>query len=66
MTLFFNGIAVGIVTLNEKLIIQAIVGEMADVMERIRYGALDHRSLTPKDEHGIDPESSLSLSTAST
>ncbi|KUI64181.1 hypothetical protein VM1G_10953 [Cytospora mali] len=52
---FFQGVTLGLVMLNEKLSIEAVVGEVADVMERIRYDSLDHRSLPPKGEKGIDP-----------
>lgn len=55
MSVFFEGVTLGLVMLNEKLAIEAIVGEMADVMERIRYDAMDHRSLAPKDDTSIDP-----------
>ncbi|KUI63016.1 TPR repeat-containing protein associated with Hsp90 [Cytospora mali] len=50
-----QGVTLGLVMLNEKLTIEAVVGEVADVMERIRYDSLDHRSLPPKGEKGIDP-----------
>ncbi|ROV89746.1 hypothetical protein VSDG_08634 [Cytospora chrysosperma] len=55
MSVFFEGVTLGIIMLNEKLVIEAVVGEMADVMERLRYDAMDHRSLAPKDDEGIDP-----------
>lgn len=55
MTMWFDVITVSIITLGEKLTIEALVGEMTDVMERIRYDALDHRSLAPRNKKDSDP-----------
>lgn len=39
--------------LADRLQIEVIAGEMADVMERIRYGCLEHRSHNPNDPKSL-------------
>ncbi|KAK7741805.1 hypothetical protein SLS53_004869 [Cytospora paraplurivora] len=55
LAMWFDLVTVGILTLHGKLTIEAVVGEMADVMERIRYDALGHRSLAPRNKKDSDP-----------
>ncbi|KAH8904162.1 hypothetical protein BR93DRAFT_971230 [Coniochaeta sp. PMI_546] len=49
---FFDGVSMALVTLSERMKIEALVGEMSDVMERIRWDCLEARS---KPSGGIDP-----------
>ncbi|ROW07056.1 hypothetical protein VPNG_06673 [Cytospora leucostoma] len=55
MAMWFDLVTVGILTLHGKLTIEAVVGEMTDVMERIRYDALGHRFLAPRNKKDSDP-----------
>ncbi|KAJ3534692.1 hypothetical protein NM208_g7439 [Fusarium decemcellulare] len=41
--------------LQKRLVVEVIIGEMADVMERIRYNLLDHRQSTPNNDSTLDP-----------
>ena len=40
---------------QNRLVVEVIVGEMADIMERIRYNILDHRLSGPTDSGILDP-----------
>lgn len=49
---FFDAIAIVLVQLSPRLKIEALVGEMADTMDRLRWGCLESRS---RPSGGIDP-----------
>ncbi|KAB5529051.1 tetratricopeptide [Coniochaeta sp. 2T2.1] len=49
---FFDGVSLATVMFSQRLKIEALVGEMNDVLERIRYDCLDGRS---QPVRGIDP-----------
>ncbi|KAH8894481.1 hypothetical protein GQ53DRAFT_839555 [Thozetella sp. PMI_491] len=40
---------------QSRLTVEAIVGEMADTMDRIRYNLLDYRLSPPSNGQGLDP-----------
>jgi hypothetical protein len=53
----FRGFCYSILSLGcrNRLVVEMIVGEVADIMERIRYQVLDYRLSTPKnDSWGLD------------
>lgn len=57
MSNFFDAVAVSLVGLGEKLVMEVVVGEMADLLERMRFGALAHRSEAPAEKNkNRDPE----------
>ncbi|KAI2467676.1 hypothetical protein F4781DRAFT_423198 [Annulohypoxylon bovei var. microspora] len=47
-TEFFERVCISLILLKERLTVEMIVGDMADVLERVRYGALDR----PKKRQG--------------
>lgn len=49
---FFGVVSLALVMLSDRLKIEALVGEMTDVMERIRWDCLESRS---QPSGGIDP-----------
>ncbi|KAI9717305.1 MAG: hypothetical protein M1812_004832 [Candelaria pacifica] len=49
---FFMKVAEAIKRLKGRMVIEAVCGEFADVMEDIRYGILDHRSTGASTEDG--------------
>lgn len=51
-TFSFSTLTLGV---KKRLVIEVIVGEMADIMERIRYNLLDHRLSAPSDSKLLDP-----------
>lgn len=55
MALFFESVALGMITLNEELAMETVVGEMADVMEQIWYDASDRRSLGQRVDNSTEP-----------
>lgn len=52
---FFDVLAISLVNLTRRVSVEIITGEMADVLERIRYNALEHRLKKPNKPKGIDP-----------
>ncbi|CEJ86325.1 hypothetical protein VHEMI04074 [[Torrubiella] hemipterigena] len=53
----FKMFSISTVALNEnkRLVVEVIVGEMADIMERMRYNLLDDRLSPPADGETLDP-----------
>ncbi|KAK0385346.1 hypothetical protein NLU13_7822 [Sarocladium strictum] len=51
----FEMLALSTMMLIGRIQIEVIVGEMADVLERIRYGCLEHRSHKPSAPSDLDP-----------
>jgi len=49
---FFDVVALALIMMSKRLKIEALVGEMTDVMERVRYNCLEARS---ERYGGIDP-----------
>ncbi|KAG8417377.1 hypothetical protein J3458_004886 [Metarhizium acridum] len=40
---------------GKRLVVEVIVGEMADIIDRMRYNLLDHRLSPPKNSYAPDP-----------
>ncbi|KAL2209499.1 hypothetical protein CC79DRAFT_1356602 [Sarocladium strictum] len=51
----FETFSMSTAMLVDRIQIEVIAGEMADVLERIRYGCLEHRSSKPSKPEGLDP-----------
>jgi hypothetical protein len=49
---FFEGVSLALVMLSKRMKVEALVGEMTDVMEHIRWDCLEARS---QPSGGIDP-----------
>lgn len=52
---FFEYLSLATMSLADRVDVELIAGEMADVLERIRHDSLPHRSLKPKKPDAIDP-----------
>ncbi|EQB51950.1 hypothetical protein CGLO_08458 [Colletotrichum gloeosporioides Cg-14] len=52
---FFDLLSVSVMSLHERLKIELIAGEMADVFERLQYDGMEHRKQKPTDSEAIDP-----------
>lgn len=51
----FDTFAMSTAVVFDRIQIEVIAGEMADVLERIRYGCLEHRSHKPSESNQLDP-----------
>ncbi|KAI8277373.1 hypothetical protein K4K56_000728 [Colletotrichum sp. SAR 10_98] len=52
---FFEHFSLAMMTLHSRIKIEVTAGEMADVLDRIRHGDLEHRLQRPNDIEAIDP-----------
>ena len=51
----FDLLAITVMTMNDRLRVELIAGEMADFLERLQHGCLEHRSHRPPDSDSFDP-----------
>lgn len=51
----FDLIAASLLHIMDTIQIEVIAGEMADVLERMQHGLLEHRSYKPQDPKEVDP-----------
>ncbi|KAF9878329.1 putative tetratricopeptide [Colletotrichum karsti] len=51
---FFDYLCVATMSLTDRMDIEVISGEMADVLDRIRYNKLEHRLQKPSSPDGLD------------
>ena len=54
---FFTNVAGSLRALEGRFVIEFIHGEMADVLERLRYNVLEQRNIISQQNSGPDPES---------
>lgn len=52
---FFSTLSLSLIHLGGRITVEMMAGEMGDVMERMRYGALEHRGLPPATDEEPDP-----------
>ncbi|KAJ3954397.1 hypothetical protein N0V92_009090 [Colletotrichum tropicale] len=52
---YFEHFSLAMMTLHSRIKIEVIAGEMADVLDRIRHGNLEHRLQRPNDVEAVDP-----------
>ncbi|KAL8376860.1 hypothetical protein RB595_007812 [Gaeumannomyces hyphopodioides] len=55
LSTFFSTLSLSLIHLGGRITIEMIAGEMGDVMERMRYRALEHRGLPPATDEEPDP-----------
>lgn len=55
MGMFFDGVAVTMVSFLEALRVELVLGEMTDFMDRVRFDALEYRSCAPTSDRDVDP-----------
>lgn len=54
MGLYFDAVTASIAVCFDEISMELILGEMTDVMERVRFDALEHRSCAPKTDGDVD------------